>query len=176
MRYFVTGITLLQEAKEALKNGACALGFDLAKPGSANDAESLREIIKKLPPFIAKAGIFADKPRYEVEELITFLDLDTLVFTGSEDTEYLKRWYGQKIIKKMYLGEGLIIPSDYPADAFLVDADDKGFLNGSYTKPLIVSVYTMEDYLKAKELAPWAVQVFCQTPFYEAFSSGRYKR
>lgn len=175
MRFLISGITLFTEAMEALDHGATALIFDFRKSGKAVIAEHIREIIKKLPPFVGKAAIFADAPRYEVEEMVTFLDLDTLIFAGHEDAEYLKRWYGQKIIKAITATSGLLPVADYPADAYWLDNPTSvsfSQIEGKITKPLIVSVASQEAYNLAQQQQVWAVEIQRDSALYQRFLKG----
>ena len=173
MRYLITGILTEEHINQALALGAHAVGIDFTVTVDESSIEGLREIIKKLPPFVAKVGIFKDLPRYQVEELITFLDLDTLIFCGQEDNEYLKRWYGQKIIKKITLETTNNAVLDDLVDAYLVDYSNLKHSTDKITKPLIISTNNTEEFLFAQKFAPWAVQVLRGTPLYNDFLNGR---
>jgi phosphoribosylanthranilate isomerase len=73
----ICGITRLQDALEASRAGADALGFNFSSISPRMiDPEVAKEIIKKLPPFIQSAGIFVDHSPADINAICRFCRLD----------------------------------------------------------------------------------------------------
>lgn len=85
-RVKICGITNLADALLAAEMGADAIGFVFYK-GSKRciSNEDAREIIRKLPPFITKCGVFVDKGWEKILEIRDFCKLDSVqVYAGDE--------------------------------------------------------------------------------------------
>jgi phosphoribosylanthranilate isomerase len=93
------GITRLQDALEAARLGADAIGlvFHEASPRAVT-IEQARSIAAALPPFVAKVALFVDAGRARIEAVLATVPIDLLQFHGSEppdacvgyDRPYLK--------------------------------------------------------------------------------------
>lgn len=86
IRVKVCGIQSLEAAQWAVEAGADALGF-IFVPHSKRyiPPQDARDIIKQLPPFISKVGVFADEAPHKVAEVLRQCHLDTLQLHGQED-------------------------------------------------------------------------------------------
>ncbi len=85
----ICGITNAEDAKKAAELGADALGFIFFKKSPRRiDKETAREIIKSLPPFIAKVGVFVDEKEDIVRDTRSYCSLTALQFHGNETKEY----------------------------------------------------------------------------------------
>ena len=86
------GVTRLVDALIAVEAGVDALGFIFHAGSPRNiDPEQVRLIIEELPPFIDTVGVFVDKKRREVEEIIQYCRLNYAQLHGSEDPKYCER-------------------------------------------------------------------------------------
>ncbi len=66
----ICGITSLEDALDACKAGADALGFNFStKSPRVISPESARHIIRNLPPFVQSAGIFVEHSPEEIEAI-----------------------------------------------------------------------------------------------------------
>ncbi|TLU87981.1 MAG: phosphoribosylanthranilate isomerase [Chlorobium sp.] len=66
----ICGITSLEDALDACKAGADALGFNFSnKSPRVITPERAREIIRNLPPFVQSAGIFVEHSPEEIEAI-----------------------------------------------------------------------------------------------------------
>lgn len=86
VRVKICGIRTLEEAQWACEAGADALGFvfhPLSK--RAIEPERAREIIRRLPPFVARVGVFVDKTRREIEETAAACGLTAIQLHGREN-------------------------------------------------------------------------------------------
>lgn len=73
IRIKMCGITNLEDATAAVEAGVDALGFIFYEKSPRNvDPEVARIIIEQLPPFVDTVGVFVDREREEVEEIIRF--------------------------------------------------------------------------------------------------------
>ncbi len=74
----ICGITRLEDALEACRAGADALGFNFCSTSPRNiTPERAREIIVKLPPFVQSAGIFVHHSPEEINAICRFCGLQT---------------------------------------------------------------------------------------------------
>ncbi|WP_028585448.1 phosphoribosylanthranilate isomerase [Desulfogranum mediterraneum] len=91
-RIKICGITRLDDALEAVEEGVDALGF-IFYEGSPRfiDPEEAKLIIEQLPPFVGTVGVFVDKKRKEVEEIVEYCCLDYVQLHGSESPKYCER-------------------------------------------------------------------------------------
>ncbi len=81
----ICGITNPADASTAVEAGADALGFMFYRPSPRWVAcERAAEIIRELPPFVAKVGVFVNPTEQEVRRAIGDGGLDTLQFHGEE--------------------------------------------------------------------------------------------
>ena len=72
----ICGITRLEDALEACRTGADALGFNFSGTSPRNiTPERAREIIEKLPPLVHSAGIFVDHSPEEINAICRFCGL-----------------------------------------------------------------------------------------------------
>lgn len=84
----ICGIRSLEEAEWAVEAGGDALGFVFA-PRSKRYIEPnlVREITTKLPPFIAKVGVFVDTPPAQISEIARICGLTVIQLHGTEEPE-----------------------------------------------------------------------------------------
>ena len=97
-RIKVCGITDEGDALEAVHLGADAVGFDFRKdsPRLIAPREASR-IVAKLPPFLARVGVFANEAPDQVLNIAEIAGLTVLEFHGEETPEFCRRfplrWY-----------------------------------------------------------------------------------
>ena len=129
----ICGITSTTDALAAVDAGADALGFMFYAPSPRFvKHESAAEIIRELPPFVAKVGVFVDPTEAEVRKAIEECGLDTLQFHGDEPPEFCRR-FGLKVIKAFRIrdAESLQAAEAYPTEAWLLDSYVSGQLGGT---------------------------------------------
>ena len=109
---------------DAMDCGADWLGFNFY-PDSPRYVEpsKAKEILREIPPSIAKVGVFVNEPQDKVADLALELTLDMLQFHGDETPEYCnafgRPWY--KAFRFQEEGELQQIPL-YETDWVLVDS------------------------------------------------------
>ena len=97
----ICGITNTEDATWVANLGADYLGFIFAKESKRKiSLEKAQEIVKTLPPYIEKVGLFVNEDPKVVEDVLTACQLNLLQFQGEESPEYCQRFKGKaKIIK-----------------------------------------------------------------------------
>lgn len=102
VRVKICGITSVEDALAAVAAGADALGFMFYPPSPRYlGVDVAREIVRALPPFVSRVGVFVDASEDRVEETAKRVGLDTLQFHGAETTEYCRRFPGYRVVKAM---------------------------------------------------------------------------
>lgn len=161
IRIKVCGITRLQDALFAAENGADALGFIFHRESPRYiDPEEARVIIEQLPPFVAAVGVFVDKEREEVEEIIRYSRLSHAQLHGAESPKYCERLIRFtspcEVIKAFRIGDhtsGDDFEEYVPhVQAFLLDTYDKEQLGGtgkSFDWSLISRLSLRKPYILA---------------------------
>lgn len=120
----ICGITNAPDGIAAIEAGADVLGFVFYE--SSPRQVSIRqaaEVIRQLPPFVIKTGVFVDASEDLVMRAIGDCGLNVLQFHGSETPEYCAQ-FGLMSMKAFRVrdSESLKILPTYPTDAWLLDA------------------------------------------------------
>ncbi len=73
----ICGITNYEDAKKAIDMGADALGFVFyAKSPRYVSLDKAKEIISKLPPFVAKVALFVNETADKIDEMCEYVGAD----------------------------------------------------------------------------------------------------
>jgi phosphoribosylanthranilate isomerase len=129
----ICGITNAADAITSLQAGADALGFMFYEGSQRHISNAqIKSIIRELPPFIAKVGVFVNATREQVERSIDETGIDTLQFHGDEAPEAC-RGFGLKTIKAFRVqGKDMLqIMPRYDVDAWLLDSFVTGQKGGT---------------------------------------------
>ena len=129
----ICGITSPADALTAVDSGADALGFMFYAPSPrCVSLASASEIIGKLPPLVAKVGVFVNPTEEEVRRAIAECGIDTLQFHGEEPPEFCRR-FGLKVIKAFRVrdAESILHTEAYSTEAWLLDSYVAGQLGGT---------------------------------------------
>ena len=120
----ICGVTNRDDALAAVDAGADALGFIFHEPSPRNlSRAAAANIIRELPPFVARVGVFVDASEEFVRQTAAECGLDTLQFHGDEPPEFCRK-FSLKIIKAFRVrnAESLLPLPDYETDAWLLDS------------------------------------------------------
>jgi phosphoribosylanthranilate isomerase len=92
-RIKICGITRVQDALDAARAGADALGlvFYAASPRCV-DIATAKKIIAALPPFITTVGLFVNAKAGDVRAVMQQVPLDLLQFHGDENAEFCQQF------------------------------------------------------------------------------------
>lgn len=123
-RVKVCGITNSEDALCAVRLGASALGFVFYEksPRFVTPAEA-GEIIRRLPPFVTKVGVFVNAEADYLRDAKEIAGFDLYQFHGDETPEFCAA-FGEDYIKAVRVkdSDSLDAVNLYDTDAFLFDA------------------------------------------------------
>ena len=120
----ICGITNLADGMAAAEAGADALGFVFYDQSPrAISIEAAATLIRQLPPFILKVGVFVNAPEDLVVRAIRKCGLNLLQFHGDETPEYCLQ-FGLMSMKAFRIRDAASLQAllGYHTDAWLLDA------------------------------------------------------
>lgn len=181
VRVKICGITNLEDALAATAAGADSLGFVFV-PGTPRHITPDRalEIVRALPPFVVRTGLFVDASEGEIRDAVAQAGLDAVQLHGDEPPELgIKLRPAVRVLKAFRVrGESTLetLPAYLDAaDAWLLDAYVPGAHGGTgarfdwnlataakrHGKPIILAGgLTPENVAAAvKTVRPYAVDV-----------------
>lgn len=167
MRVKICGITNLEDALVAVRLGVDALGFVFAPSPRQITPDEAKEIIKRLPPWIATVGVFVDEKPEWIMRVASHCKLDWVQLHGDESPQYCKD-LDIKIIKTIKSNIERIPEYDVPG--ILLDISmgtgkvynwDLAVEAKKYGKPIILSGgLTSENVGEAiRKVMPYGVDV-----------------
>ncbi len=129
----ICGITRYEDAKTATSLGVDALGFIFyAKSPRAISPQSASEIIRKLPPFVSKVGVFVNESYENICEIANVSGIGTIQLHGDESPEFCSR-FSLPVIKAFSVAtpQDCAAISHYHVGGFLLDTWDASLAGGS---------------------------------------------
>ncbi|MCX6892952.1 MAG: phosphoribosylanthranilate isomerase [Verrucomicrobia bacterium] len=129
----ICGITNLPDARAAADAGADVLGFVFYERSPRFvSLEAAAEIIRELPPFMIKAGVFVNAPEDFVLRAVRDCGLNLLQFHGDETPDYCLQ-FGLMSMKAFRVRDASSLEAvrSYPTDAWLLDAYNPDKLGGT---------------------------------------------
>jgi phosphoribosylanthranilate isomerase len=152
IRIKMCGTTGIEDAMAAVDAGVDALGFIFYEKSPRNvDPETVRLIIDQLPPFIDTVGVFVDRDREEVEEIIRYCRLGYAQLHGQESPKYCERLARFappcQVLKALRVGEHSRAEDIAPYTEHV-----KGFVLDTYQKNRVGGTGKTFDWSLIKEL------------------------
>jgi len=135
VRVKICGITRVEDALTAVKNGADAIGlvFYAASPRNVTISQA-QEIANKIPAFVSVVGLFVNAEASFINEVISQVKIDLLQFHGDETPEECAQ-YARPFIKaiRVKIDTNLVQCSkDFSAaKALLLDTYTEGVAGGT---------------------------------------------
>ncbi|MBC8001452.1 MAG: phosphoribosylanthranilate isomerase [Opitutaceae bacterium] len=129
----ICGITNLPDAQMAAEAGADLLGFMFYEGSTrAIPIEAAAKIIKQLPPWVVKVGVFVNPTGEEVRQAVSACSLSMLQFHGEEPPEFCTQ-FGIMSIKAMSIRDETSIEAlpAYHTEAWLLDSYVPGQKGGT---------------------------------------------
>jgi phosphoribosylanthranilate isomerase len=131
----ICGITRVEDAMEAVRLGADAIGLVFYDPSPrAVTLQQAQEIVAQLPPFVTVVGLFVDEERARIDQIARQVPLDLLQFHGHETLADCTG-HGRPWIKAIRMREGVDLEqmwSDYAgASGLLLDTYQAGIPGGT---------------------------------------------
>ncbi len=120
----ICGITNLADGEAAIEAGADALGFVFyEKSPRSVTPEAAAEIIRQLPPFVMKVGVFVNAAPETVLRVAGECGLTLLQFHGDEAPDFCRQ-FGLMSMKALRVRDegSLQTLLEYSTDAWLLDA------------------------------------------------------
>ena len=124
IRVKICGITRKEEALQAVRCGADALGFVFfAQSPRYLDPQRAKSIIAALPPFITTVGLFVNEVPAQIREIASLCGLDVIQLHGDETPQQCQV-DGYRVVKALRVRdeESLAAADEYPVAALLLDA------------------------------------------------------
>ena len=137
VRVKICGITNLDDALAAVEYGADALGFVFAPSPRQVTPEKVRRIVKNLPPFVCKVGVFVNSDMEFVKETMAACNLDFVQLHGDEGTEYCAALFPKAI--KVFTSNNLPSGKErtkYHVAAYMIDKNKGSEVNEAEQKKL----------------------------------------
>lgn len=125
-RVKICGITRGADLAAAVNAGADAVGFVFYPPSPrALTPDAAAALAARVPPFVARVGLFVNAAAATVREILAAVPLDVLQFHGEEDAAYCAQ-FGRPYLKAARVRPGLDLlefARAYPtAQGLLLDA------------------------------------------------------
>jgi len=176
-RVKICGITRPEDARDAVTQGADAIGLMFYRPSPRYISPGrARDIARQTPAFVTTVAVFVNPSREEVEEVIRECDIALLQFHGEEAPEFCAS-FSRPYVKVARIRPGLDLIkylSPYAtAKAWMLDAFhddlwggtggafDWGVVPNNMAKPVILSGGLTADNIPdaIRRLRPYAVDV-----------------
>lgn len=120
----ICGLSNAEDALCAAEAGADCLGFVLHPPSPRYvPPESLRKLIRGLPPEIPKIGVFVNRTPEEISALLEFCGLAMAQLHGDETPADAKTVGVERVLKAVHLQSRHDVEEavSFPAEALVVD-------------------------------------------------------
>lgn len=175
-RIKICGITRADDLAAAVGAGADAVGFVFYPPSPrCLTPERAAGLARRVPPFVARVGLFVNAEAAAVREILTAVPLDVLQFHGEEEAAYCAQ-FGRPYLKAARVRPGLDLlefARAFPtAQGLLLDAwvEAYGGVGQSFDWSLIPANLPLPVILSGglhagnvgeaiNEVHPWAVDV-----------------
>jgi phosphoribosylanthranilate isomerase len=129
----ICGITNVPDGLAAVEAGADALGFVFYDQSPRNvSIETASSLIRHLPPFVLRVGVFVNAPEDLVVRAIRECGLNLLQFHGDEPPDYCLQ-FGLMSMKAFRVRDEASLRNmlEYPTEAWLLDAYSPGKPGGT---------------------------------------------
>jgi phosphoribosylanthranilate isomerase len=141
----ICGITNAEDAAAAVEAGADAVGFLFHKKSPrCAEPETVREIVKMLPPFVLPVGVFVNEEAKTVRDLMDNCGLALAQLHGDESAAYCEM-LGRPVLKAIRLKD---------RRSFLALAELKGRAG---VRGFLIDAFSPDAYGGTGQVADWAL-------------------
>ena len=98
MFLYVRNLKSAEEADYAIEKGASALTVSLSARRNM-EAENTRTWLEEMPMQVMKIGEFDNEEYYDIEEMVTFCHLDTILLRDLRTVEKFSRYTGRVMVE-----------------------------------------------------------------------------
>ena len=106
-RIKICGITREHDLDAAVNAGADALGFVFYPPSPRHlDLRRAAELVRRVPPFVTRVGLFVNPDRALLAETLAEVDLDLIQFQGDESPAFCEQ-FGRPYLKVARMRPGI---------------------------------------------------------------------
>lgn len=133
IRIKICGITRLEDALVAAQLGVDAIGFVFyEKSPRYITPQNAAEIIRALPPFVSRVGVFVNEDAWRIESIVKEAALDTVQLHGSESASFCNMC-PCPVIKAFGLRPDFDLsePQSYTVAGILLDTWNHGLQGGT---------------------------------------------
>jgi len=132
LRVKICGISDIPSALAAVEAGADAIGFVFAPSRRRVNPETAKEISAKLPPFVARVGVFVNTAPTVIKNIADYCGLTSIQLSGDEPPGYAVD-SPLPVIRALRVGNGKTVPKldNYKCHAFLFDTYREGSYGGT---------------------------------------------
>jgi phosphoribosylanthranilate isomerase len=134
VRVKICGITNVEDAIAAVDAGADALGFMFFEQSKRNVTfTQAAEIIRELPPFVARVGVFVNASRDFIDKAVDSTGIDTLQLHGEETPAFCTELAPCTIIKAFRIRDRASLDEclNYRSYGWLLDSFVAGAQGGT---------------------------------------------
>ncbi len=132
-RVKVCGMTRIEDALKAVELGADAVGFIFYKKSPrAVTATKVKSIIKELPPFVHRVGVFVNESAETINAVQEKLGLDLVQLHGDESPAFCRKIHS-RVLKAIRVNDAssLVALEKFKVDGFLLDTFHPGAYGGT---------------------------------------------
>lgn len=151
MKVKICGITEIESASVAVREGADAIGFVFAKSKRKVSLEQAKSIIDTLPREIEKVGVFVNEDAITINEIVEKVGLTMVQLHGNEEPALCEK-FSVPVIKALGISskEDCKKIQQYPCEYILLDSPKGKYQGGNgLTFPW---EYVDTSYVKGKKL------------------------
>ncbi len=175
-RIKICGLTRPQDLEAAIRLGADAVGFVFYPPSPRylNLAQA-HELALRVPPFVARVGLFVNADPQQVRDTLAEVSLDLLQFHGEEDASYCAQ-FGLPYLKAARVrpgvdllefartyatAQGILLDAWVEAYGGVGQSFDWSLIPSNLPVPMILSGGLHVDNVgeAVMKIKPWAVDV-----------------
>ncbi len=133
MKVKICGITNLEDAKLSYELGADAIGFIFYEKSKRNiQPEKAKEIIKQIPAFVIKVGVFVNESENNINQIAKDIKLNLVQLHGAEPPEMITK-IALPVIKAFRVSDDFDYSTieEYNNCSFLLDTYSKKEFGGT---------------------------------------------